>query len=363
MSDKIYCKAPWVSISYMPGNKFSPCCQWNGRHFDSPEQVIQQVGGAFLNGNVPAGCQSVCGIDIPYDRPDRHYRKTFDPYQTDFKSLKVQFLDFRNNNLCNLKCRSCGPQFSTSWSAEMGSVKHDYKPAELIDMDLSHCKFIYFAGGEPLLNPQHYELLEHLVKNKLNPTLQYSTNMTVLGTKDKSVKDIWPYFRDIKINASIDAVGDTISSVRSGTKWHVIESNLNWMRTQKNIDLFIAPVISALSIWWIDELFSYFDWLPSEKASPILVYSDGPHQLGIIPRRYRDDIIESLKNSKFKDNLVIQAAILELQTIDRSQEHWASFIARQLLLDKRRNESWFDRLPIRDKLFQELAYNTNTWIS
>jgi hypothetical protein len=95
----------------------------------------------------------------------------------------------------------------------------------------------------------------------------------------------------------------------------------------------------------------------------ILVFSDGPHQLGIIPQRYRDNIIESLKNSKFKDNPVIQAAVLELQTIDRSQEHWVSFIARQLLLDKRRSESWFDNLPIRDKLFQELAYNTDTWIS
>ena len=124
MSDNIYCKAPWTSISYRPGGKFAPCCQWNDKYFDSPEQVIQQVGGAFLNDNIPAGCQSACGIDIPIDTPGRHYRKNFDRYQTDFKSSTVQFLDFRNNNLCNLKCRSCGPKFSTSWSAEIGGVTH-----------------------------------------------------------------------------------------------------------------------------------------------------------------------------------------------------------------------------------------------
>ena len=359
MSDNIYCKAPWTSISYMPGGKFAPCCQWNDKYFDSPEQVIQQVGGAFLNDNIPAGCQSACGIDIPIDTPGRHYRKNFDRYQTDIKSSTVQFLDFRNNNLCNLKCRSCGPTFSTSWSAEIGGVTHQYEPVELVNMDLSQCKYIYFAGGEPLLNPQHYELLEHLIKNEINPTLQYSTNMTVLGTKNYSVKDLWPYFENILVMASIDAVGKNITSIRSGADWQDVEQNLNWMRTQKNVNIFAAPVISALSVWWIQEWFDYFDWLPLENFHPNLVYSDGPYQLGLIPVSYRHEIIDAMKNSRFKDNSIIQSAILELQTVDRCQQLWPAFVAKQLLLDKRRGESWFDNLPVRDKLFREIAYNIN----
>ena len=355
--NKMYCKAPWVSISYMPGGKFAPCCQWNDTYFDSPQQVTEIVGGAFLTEQVPKGCQANCGVDIPIDTPGSHYRKTFGQYKTDFEFASIQYLDFRNNNLCNLKCRSCGPLFSTSWSAELGSHKHLYDPTKLDNMDLSQCQYIYFAGGEPLLNPQHYELLAHLINNNIDPRLQYSTNMTVLGTKDYSVKDFWPHFTDIRVNASIDAVGENISSVRSGAKWKVIEHNLNWMRKQKNVDLFVAPVISALSIWWIDKLFSYFDWLPVENFSPTLVYSDGPHQLGMIPELYRCALIDKLQSSKFCNNPIIKEAILDLQNIDRSQELWPKFVASQLLLDKRRNESWFDNLPIRDKLFQEIAYN------
>lgn len=363
MTEKIYCKAPWVSISHMPGGKFAPCCQWNGKYFDSAEQVVQQVGGAFLNGEVPAECQSACGTDIPVDTPGRHYRKTFDQYQTDFQSLNVQFLDFRNNNLCNLKCRSCGPAFSTSWSAEIGSVKHLYDPVDLIDMDLSQCQSIYFAGGEPLLNPQHYQLLEHLIQNKINPQIKYNTNMTVLGTKNYSVKELWPHFSNIQVMASIDAVGKNISHVRSGADWDKIEQNINWMRTQSNVTVCASPVISALSVWWLQELFDYFDWLPVEKFSPNLVYSNGPEQLGLIPGPYRFNIIKTMKASRFKNNPVIQTAIMELQTVDRSQELWPAFVAKQLLLDKRRGESWFDNLPFSREIFQEIAYNINPWIS
>jgi len=364
MSDKIYCKAPWVSACHMPGGKFAPCCQWNGKYFNSPEQVLQQVGGAFLRGEVPVECQSACDPNIPPGVPGRHYRTTFDQYQTDFESMTVQFLDFRNNNLCNLKCRSCGPMFSTSWSAEMGSVSHQYDPVDLIDMDLSQCQYIYFAGGEPVLNPQHYELLEHLMQNKIMPhQIKYNTNMTVLGTKNYSVKEFWPYFKRVLVMASIDAVGKNISHVRSGADWDKIEQNLNWMRAQPNVQVCVAPVISALNVWWLQDLFDYFDWLPEQDFSPTLVYSDGPYQLGLIPGPYRFNIIETMKASRFKNNPAIQTAIEELQTIDRSQELWPAFVAKQLLLDKRRNESWFDSLPFKREMFQELAYNTNPWIS
>jgi hypothetical protein len=183
--------------------------------------------------------------------------------------------------------------------------------------------------------------------------------MTVLGTKNYSVKDLWPYFENILVMASIDAVGKNITSIRSGADWQDVEQNLNWMRTQKNVNIFAAPVISALSVWWIQEWFDYFDWLPLENFHPNLVYSDGPYQLGLIPVSYRHEIIDAMKNSRFKDNSIIQSAILELQTVDRCQQLWPAFVAKQLLLDKRRGESWFDNLPVRDKLFQEIAYNIN----
>ena len=158
MSDKIYCKAPWVSISYMPNAKYAPCCAWHGDTFDSIEEMTDKVGSAFLRGEVPNQCQNSC----PADRPG--WREEFESFDTDLKSHQIQFLDFRNSNLCNMKCRSCTPLFSTAWASEAKQeqiVLHESTPIKSID--LTRCKKVYFAGGEPLLNPQHYEVLEKII--------------------------------------------------------------------------------------------------------------------------------------------------------------------------------------------------------
>jgi hypothetical protein len=86
MSD-IYCKAPWTSTTYMPGGKFTPCCSWGGNHFDSPEQVRDVVGGAFLRGEIPKECMNSC----PPDKPG--WRQMFQHYPTDLTSLQVHFLE------------------------------------------------------------------------------------------------------------------------------------------------------------------------------------------------------------------------------------------------------------------------------
>ena len=96
--NKIYCKAPWTSVSYMPGGKYSPCCAWGGTTFNSREEMTETVGGAFLRGEVPKECANSCPPDAD------GWRGMYKNYDTDCKTHKINFLDFRNNNLCNLKC-------------------------------------------------------------------------------------------------------------------------------------------------------------------------------------------------------------------------------------------------------------------
>jgi hypothetical protein len=88
----------------------------------------------------------------------------------------------------------------------------------------------------------------------------------VTGYKDQKVADLWQYFEDIRLHASIDAVGKYAEIVRSGTDWSTVEDNLAWARQLPNVELKIAPVISAINIWWIDSLLDYFDWV--EKRNP-----------------------------------------------------------------------------------------------
>jgi len=349
-----YCKAPWVSVSYMPGGKFAPCCQWNGKFFDSVEEMTATVGGKFLAGEVPAECSAACPVGLP------GYRRNFKPYATDYHAHSIQFLDFRNNNMCNLKCRSCGPQFSTSWASEADqTIIHKFDPIAIDSIDLSNCRKIYFAGGEPLLNPQHYELLNLLLAQNLSPEIMYSTNTTVLQYKDQSVKDLWPKFKRVQVFSSIDAVGSAAEAIRSGTVWTDVEQNLQWIRSQSNIVLNIATVISAVNIWWMQDLLDYVDnWLLEENFMPVLAYANGPVGLGIIPGSYKKLLIDMLQKSRFSKAPAMQAAVFALNSQSSNSADWHKFLSQQMILDHKRKESWFAMLPatVKDQVYQDLIH-------
>jgi sulfatase maturation enzyme AslB (radical SAM superfamily) len=339
----------------MPGGKFAPCCQWHGNLFDTRENMVDQVGGAFLRGEIPKECSG-----CPPDEPLR-WRSLFEPYYTDYHTSSIQFLDFRNNNLCNLKCRSCGPLFSTSWSSEVGrGIINDYDSTTLDSIDLSQCKMVYFAGGEPLMNPQHYEVLRRLIAQQVRPTLMYSSNLTVTSYKDQKVADLWQHFDDIRLHASIDAVGKYAEIVRSGTDWDTVEANLAWAKKLPNVDLKIAPVISAINIWWFESLLEYFDWLEPANFRPVLANADGIQGIGCIPAKYREPLIAALAKSKFREYVNMQQAI-EILSMPPMTNHWYQFLTQQLVLDNYRKEHWFDNVPIKHKIYAE-SLQMESWV-
>jgi sulfatase maturation enzyme AslB (radical SAM superfamily) len=340
----IYCNAPWVGATFLPDGKYAPCCAYSDRSYDSIQEMINDVGGKFLRGEIPAGCPGQCP------------RETYNRLETDYKTHKIKFLDFRNDNLCNMKCRSCGPGFSSAWASEAKIHKiHAHQPISIAELDLSECESVYFAGGEPLMNPQHYEILEKLIEQGSHPTIMYNTNISVLNYKHKHVKDYWPKLDKIKINVSIDAVGQYAEVVRSGTDWSVIEENLAWLRSQQNISMSISPVISAINIWFIDSFFEYFDWIDEPISfQPILANVDSEFGLMCIPYIFRDDIIKSLSSTKFSKHVTIQRAIEVLQQQNFDQLNWYRFLAQQLILDNYRKENWFDLLPKKHQVYKEV---------
>jgi hypothetical protein len=84
-----------------------------------------------------------------------------------------------------MKCRSCGPECSSQWAQEFidtkGKEKWDqYFPDRKVIINnnddqkfmiklkpyLADVTEVYFAGGEPLLMPEHWQTLDLLVENK-----------------------------------------------------------------------------------------------------------------------------------------------------------------------------------------------------
>ena len=132
---------------------------------------------------------------------------------------------------------------------------------------LPHLKRIEFAGGEPLMDPSHYKILDILKPYAHNISLKYATNGTVLGIKDRTIHDYWPKFKSIAVNVSIDGIHDVYDYIRSNSSFATVEANIKEIKTIPNVSrivgAFTTQALNTLQMadsirYFIDEMNIYF---------------------------------------------------------------------------------------------------------
>jgi len=206
----------------------------------------------------------------------------------------IKYIDIRFGNLCNLKCRYCGPADSSLWLEEYADSMHEevvpmwfygnnqYKITknshnkwqlntddfEWHDSELFWDNFVkimphidryYFTGGEPLINKSHMRMLELIVKHghASKIVIEYNSNMVAVPPK---MYEIWANFKYIKMGCSIDGIGEMANYLRYPSEWSIIEHNLETMSasTSCNIDASISTTISAFNVLHFLDLTKFF---------------------------------------------------------------------------------------------------------
>lgn len=109
---------------------------------------------------------------------------------------------------------------------------------------------VYFAGGEALITPQHYEVLDYwLSKGRTDIKLRYTTNFSNLRYKSKSILEYWKKFDDVRIAASLDTYGKIAEYSRKETDWDDIVLNRQQMIMQcPEVYFEITPTVSIFSV-------------------------------------------------------------------------------------------------------------------
>jgi len=178
--------------------------------------------------------------------------------------------DIRFSNVCNLKCRSCGHAFSSSWFTDAKEIWGiTAGPKAIIRAFDSSDEFwgafdgfvddvqkITFAGGEPLLNDQHYEVLAALrARGKLDVFIYYLTNFTVLDHGGVDVTTLWRDFSNLHVQASLDGTGARGELLRHGQSWPVILDNRERLRRQcPGVKFRVSCTVGALNAWHLPDL-------------------------------------------------------------------------------------------------------------
>ena len=277
---KTFCIYPWIHLHAYPTGEAYPCCHaemkpgvvgncrtqtleqiWNG-------EPMQQLRKDMLSETPHAACtrcyeQEESGFFSGRRSANKHHGHHIKKLESN--PFEMTYWDIRFSNLCNLKCRSCGHIFSSQWYQDQaklagGSWKEhnsvlNYAGRTETDMwtqlipHLDYVEQIYFAGGEPLLMEEHYNILEELLKRgRTDVRLIYNTNFTHTDLKGKSVFEYWKQFQSVAVGASLDDQGTRGEYIRKGTVWTTVEQNRrDMLATCPNVDFYISPTLSIMN--------------------------------------------------------------------------------------------------------------------
>jgi sulfatase maturation enzyme AslB (radical SAM superfamily) len=125
---------------------------------------------------------------------------------------------------------------------------------------LPHFRRVEFAGGEPLMDPQHYKILDMLKPYGKNIEIKYATNGTTLGiSKGRTIHDYWPHFRSVAVNVSLDGIHDVYNYIRGNGNFEQVEANIKEIQKIPNVSRVVgAFTAQAGNILQIAECIDYF---------------------------------------------------------------------------------------------------------
>jgi len=292
-----YCPLPFKH-AFVDSTGVSACCQTPRKNVSISEWINSDYLHTFqqqiLSGNVPAEChecvkqEKIRGTSLRLDSIN-------DYSSTRFTTTDIDFIDYRSNNVCNFKCRSCNPRFSHGILNEVKnheSLRLFYNTHEgkVLTVDQQNVQWLYdnidvikklmITGGEPTLMPEVKKLVERVVYDKLDVTLLITTNASFTD-------DFWceatRLHSKIHWTVSLDGVGAAAELIRSGTDWAVVERNARWL-AQHAPSMNVNTVVSNLNVLQLEPLLKFVIDLQRESRYPRGLHGQGGcrHQFHVI---------------------------------------------------------------------------------
>ena len=194
-----FCPLPWNHLFFRANKDVFPCCETNMVKTTFNETIEKTANAKAFNDlrleflknsrDLPPVCYN-CEINeqarkgsvrerciATFPELDLNKAKSMTNEDGSVKDFKLGRLDIRSSNLCNYKCRFCGLISSNSWLKDHKALGHEAKdsydpktgiaefnlPWEDLKQHLPYVKEVKLAGGEPVMMPGTYQLLEELI--------------------------------------------------------------------------------------------------------------------------------------------------------------------------------------------------------
>ena len=385
---KTFCIYPWIHLHAYPTGEAYPCCHAEmaypvgNTRFKTLEDIyrdapMRELRKDMLNERFNPACnrcyeQEESGFFSGRKSANKHHGHHVKRIDDD--KFQMSYWDIRFSNLCNLSCRSCGHIFSSSWYQDQAQLAGgDWKDRnralnyagrtetdmwEQLVPHLDYVEQIYFAGGEPLMMDEHYNILDELERRgRFDVRLIYNTNFTHVQLKDRTVFDYWKKFDSVAVGASLDAMGPRAEYIRKGSNWNTVERNrMQMLETCPDVDFYISPTLSIMNALHLPKF--HREWVKKGYIKPqdlnVNILQDPAHlRIDIAPTKYKrviqadyEDHLDWLRPQDPLQRATVgfESAINFMTATDNS-DLLTKFWSKTKELDDLRRENIFDVLP------------------
>lgn len=391
MTHDVFCSLPFSSVSIDGPGRTRVCCNniahWNDTDAQRISQckhpadalntaIHKEIRRSISQGKRHESCTKCWDME---DGGARSFRQIWNdildlhaPYvplaaDGSLPTPNIRYLDITLGNKCNLVCRMCNWANSHLWLVDdqrLGRYQdidpslidqtwfEDSNNIDLLCDTLPHVVHMNFLGGEPLIVRSHLKLLNRAIDlgRAGEITLSYNTNLTHLD--DEYIK-AWLHFKHVRINASIEAVGDANDYIRQNSHWLRIQTNLDMLLAigdpitldiHSTFGVYNALLIPALMHWSYKRL-GILPWLnvvtnPSEQ--------DTRHLPDACKQQVSGDMLTALKEltaGQASDRTDIYHGAVTHMHKSRDNQRWLAFWDESHAIDHLKQRKMYDYIP------------------
>ena len=321
---------------------------WNGPEFKKLRQ-------AFINGEKPNECRQCwteekAGISSYRENMNSQLDRYPHQKKRDFTSVTADapfYIDLKLTNVCNMKCRMCGPMASSliqKENAKEYGVKGDayWHQDKLIGTHnlesfiswLPEMDWLCFTGGEPFVGKENRQLLQMIIDKGYSSQIDLHFNTNGMIMPDIIIRML-EQFRDVSIAFSIDDIGKRLEYQRHGAVWETIQKNV--AKVPDTMFKQIFTTINNYNIWYADEAYDEL-----KKLSRFISYDFVYEPAMLSPRTLNKTIKKGIIN-KFKDQPYFERLVKYVQ--NDGEDLTIKFHEQITTLDKIRNENFDEVFP------------------
>jgi organic radical activating enzyme len=366
------CFFPFSLLTLTAEGNYRPCCKYN-RFLTHQGQLLKSNGTTilaawnsdslvdlrqqFLNGEAPEGCSTCWKHEAEGLRSLRQDSLSWESELFDTSHPHPLALEISTSNLCNLKCRICGPHSSSKW---IHDAKLAFNTESVVYSNLSEENIreiaalehqlasISLFGGEPLFDQRNIKLLRELVESGRaeGMSLVINSNGSIISNE---ILFLLSHFRELFLSFSLDDVGLRFNYQRSGANFDDVKKNVTkYFEALQKAGFFlkIHLTVSMYNVFYLDEIldYFYFQW-PMTPVRLSLVDQPNYLSLGALPFQARERLTEKFSNYRPQNTLEGVSfdhlrALMGIQPTPCTNQLFNNFRKVNFKIDKIRNETF-----------------------